>query len=122
VFENRVLMKIFGPKRDKVTGEWRRLHNEKLHDLYSSPNVMWVNKSRRIRWPGHVAQIGERRGGYSALVGKPLARPRHGWEDTIESDLQEIGWWDIDSIDVVQDGDRCQAVVNMIMELWVHKM
>jgi hypothetical protein len=76
---------------------------------------MWVNKSRRIRWS-------ERRGGYSCLVGNPLSRPRYRWKDTIEIDHQEMGWWGIDSIDLTQDGDRWQAVVNVIMKLWVSKM
>jgi hypothetical protein len=74
VFENKVLRRIFGPKRDEVTGEWRRLHNEELYALYSSPNIIRVGKSRRLRWEGHVAGIGERRGAYRALVGKPERR------------------------------------------------
>jgi hypothetical protein len=69
VFENRVLRRIFGPKRDEVTGEWKGLHNEELYALYSSPNIIWVIKSRRLRWAGHVARMGERRGAYRALVG-----------------------------------------------------
>jgi hypothetical protein len=82
VFENRVLRRIFGPKRDEVTGEWRKLHKEELHDLYTSPNIMWVIKPRRMRWVGHVACVGEERGMYRVLVGKPegkrpLGRPRH---------------------------------------------
>jgi hypothetical protein len=82
VFENRVLRRIFGPKRKEVTGEWRRLHNEELNDLYSSPNIIRVIKSRKIRWTGHVAHMGERRGAYRILVGRPegrrpLGRPRH---------------------------------------------
>jgi hypothetical protein len=81
VFENRVLRRIFGPKRDEVTGEWRRLHNKELYAVYSSPNIIRVIKSRRLRWPGHVARMGERRGAYRDLVGKPegsrpLGRPR----------------------------------------------
>jgi hypothetical protein len=71
VFENRVLRRIFRPKRDEVTGEWRRLHNEELNDLYSSPNIIWVIKSRRIRWARHVAHMGDRRGAYMVLVGRP---------------------------------------------------
>jgi len=70
VFENMVLRRIFGPRRDKVTGEWRRLHNEELNDLYSSPNIVWVIKSRRMRWARHVARMGEERGVYRVLVGK----------------------------------------------------
>jgi hypothetical protein len=82
VFENRMLRRIFGPKRDKITGEWRKLHNEELNDLYFSLNIVWVIKWRRMRWTGHVACIGERRGAYRVLVGKPeekrpLGRPRH---------------------------------------------
>jgi hypothetical protein len=95
VFENRVLRRIFGPKRDEATGEWRRLHNEKLNSLYSSPNIIRVNKSRRIRWAGHVAGIGEKNGAYRILVGRPegrrpLGRPTHRWEDNMKMDLQEV--------------------------------
>jgi hypothetical protein len=86
-----VLRRIFGPKRDEVTGEWRRLRNE-LNDLYSSPNM-----SGRKRWMGHVAHMGEGRDAYRILVGKPegrkpLGRPRHRWEDNVKMDLQEVGW------------------------------
>jgi len=82
VFENRVLRRIFGPKRDEVTGKWRKLHNEELNELYCSPNIVWVIKLRRMRWAGQVVHIGERRGIYRVLVGKPegkrpLGRPRH---------------------------------------------
>jgi hypothetical protein len=92
VFENRVLRRIFGPKRDEVTGEWRRLHNEEICALYSSRNIIWVMKSRRLRWAGHVARMEERRGAYRALVGKPegrrpLGRTRCRWEDNIKMDL-----------------------------------
>jgi hypothetical protein len=92
VFKNRVLRRIFGPKRDEVTGEWRRLHNKDCYALYSSPNIIWVIKSRRLRWAGHVACMGERRGAYRAFVGKPegrkpLERHRHKWEDNIKIDL-----------------------------------
>jgi hypothetical protein len=95
VFENRVLRRIFGPKRDEVTGEWRRLHNEELNVLYSSPNIIRVIKSRRMRWAGYVARMGEGRGAYRILVGRPegrrpLGRPRHRWEDNIKMDLQEV--------------------------------
>jgi len=83
---NRVLRRLFGPKRDEVTGEWRKLHNEELSDLYSSPSIVRVIKSRRMRWAGHVAFMGERRGAYRVLVGKtegkrPLGRPKRRWED-----------------------------------------
>jgi len=92
VFKNRVLRRIFGPKRDEVTGEWRKLHNEELNDLYSWPNIIQVIKSRRMRWSGHVARIGEIRGTCGVLVGKPegkrsLGRPRH-----IKMDLKKVGW------------------------------
>jgi hypothetical protein len=97
VFENKVLRRIFGPKRDEVTGEWRRLHNNELHALYSSPNIIRVIKSRRLRLAGHVARMGERRGAYRTLVGKPegtrpLGRSRRRWEDNIKIDLREVGW------------------------------
>jgi hypothetical protein len=96
VFENKVLRRIFGPKRDKVTGECRRLHNKELYALYSL-NIIRVVKSRRLRWAGHVARMGERRGAYRALVGKlegrrPLGRPRRRWEDNIKVDLREVAW------------------------------
>jgi hypothetical protein len=96
MFENRVLRRIFGPKRDEVTGEWIKLHNEELHNLYSSPNIMWVIKPRRMIWARHVAWMGEVRGVYRVVVGKPvgkrpLGRPRRRWEDNIRMDLQEVG-------------------------------
>jgi hypothetical protein len=97
VFENRVLRRIFGPKRDEATGEWRRIHNEEPNDLYSSPNIIRVIKSRRMRWAGHVACMGEKRGAYRILVDgaegrRPLGIPRHRWEDNIGMDLKEVGW------------------------------
>jgi hypothetical protein len=96
VFENRVLRRIFGPKRDEVTGEWRKLHNEELHNLYSYPVVIRQVKSRRMRWAGHVAHMGVERKVYRVLVGKPegkrpLGRPRRRWEDGLRMDLREIG-------------------------------
>jgi hypothetical protein len=101
VFENRVLRRLFGTKRDKVRGEWRKLHNEGLHDLYSSPNIMRVIKSRIMRWAGHVVWMAERRGMYRFLVGKlegkrPLGRPRHRWKNNIKMDLQELECWGMD--------------------------
>ena len=101
MFENRVLRRIFGTKRDKVTEEWRKLHNEGLNDLYSSPSIVRVIKSRRIRWAGHVARMGEGRGVYRVLLGKPegerpLGRPRHRWEDNITMGLQAVGCGDMD--------------------------
>jgi len=96
VFENRVLRRIFGPKWDEVTGKWRKLHNEMFNDLYSSPNTVRVIKSRRMRWAGHLARMGEEISVYRLLVGKPegkkpLGRPRCRWEDNIKMDLQEVG-------------------------------
>jgi hypothetical protein len=124
VFENRVLRMIFGPKRDGVTGEWRRLHNEELNDLYSPPNIIPVIKSRRVRWAGHVARMGEGRGAYRILVGRPegrrqLGRTRCKWEENIKMDFQEVGWGDMDWIDLAQDRDRWRAVVSAVMNLCV---
>jgi len=89
-------VRVFGPKRDDVTGEWRKLHNENLGDLYSLPSIVRVVKSRRMRWAGHVARMGEGSGVHRVLVGKPegkrpLGRPRHRWENNIKIDLQEVG-------------------------------
>jgi hypothetical protein len=97
VFENRVLRRIFGPKRDEVTGGWRKLHNEELRDLYSSPSIIRMIKSRRMRCAGHVARMGEKRNAYRLLLGKPegkrpLGRPRRRWVDNIRMDLGEVGW------------------------------
>jgi hypothetical protein len=127
VFQNRVLRRIFGPKKDKVTGEWRRLRNEELYDLYSSPNIIWVTKSRRMRWAGHVAHKEGRRCAYRVLLwtpeGKrPLGRSRHRWEDNIKMDLHEVGWGGMDWTDLAQDRDRWQVLVNAVMNLQVHKM
>jgi hypothetical protein len=104
VFENRVLRRLFGPKRDEVTGGWRKPHNKELHDLYSSPSIVRMVKLRRMRWAGHVAQM-ERR----ILVGKPegkkpLGRPRRRWVDTITMDLGETGWGGVDWIGLAQVG------------------
>jgi hypothetical protein len=127
VFENRVLRGIFGPKRDEVTGEWRRLHNEELYDKYSSQNIIRVIKSRRMRWAGHVALMGEGRGAYRILVGRPegrrpLGRPKRTWEDIIKMGLQEVGWGGMDWIDMAQDRDRWRALVNAVMTFGFHKM
>jgi hypothetical protein len=101
VFENRVLRRIFGPKRDEVTRGWRKLQNKELHGLYSSPSIVRVIKARRMRWAGHVVRMGEVRGAYNILVGRPegrrpLGRPRRRWEDSIKMDLGEIGFGDVD--------------------------
>jgi hypothetical protein len=110
VFENGALRRIFGPKREKVVEEWRKLHNKELDAFYSLPNVVQVIKSRKIRWAGHVVRMWERRGVYRVLVGKPegkiqLGRPRRRWEDNIRIDLQELGWGGMDWIDLAQDRD-----------------
>ena len=114
VFENRVLRRIFGPKRDEVTGEWRTLHNEELNDLYCSSNIVRVIKSSRMKWAGHVARMGKRRGVYRVLVGKPegkraLERPTRRSEDNNNKmDLQEEGCGSMDWIELVRigTGDR----------------
>jgi hypothetical protein len=117
-------MRMFGPKRDEVTGEWRKLHHEELNDLYCLPNIIWVIRLRGMRCAGRVACMGERRGVYRDLVGKPegkrtLGRPRHRWEDNIKMDLQEVGGGGVDWIDLAQDKDRWQALVNAVMNLQV---
>jgi hypothetical protein len=124
VFENRVLRRIFGSKKDEVTGEWRKLQNGELHNLYSSPDIIRQIKSRRMRWVGHVAHMGEGRNVYRVLVGKPqgkrpLERPRCRWEDGIKMDLREIGWGGVEWIHLAQDRYRWRAVVNAVMNLWV---
>jgi hypothetical protein len=95
VFEKRALGRIFGPKRDKVTGEWRKLHNEELHNLHSSPNIIRQIKPRRMKLAEHVARMGEDRKMYKVFVEKPEGkRPRSKWDDGIRTDLREIGWGD----------------------------
>jgi hypothetical protein len=124
LFENRVLKRIFGLKRDEVTGEWRNLHNEELHNLYSTPEIIRQVKSRRMRWAKYVAHMGEERKVYKVLVGKPegkrpLGRPRRRWEDGNRMDLREIGLGAVDWIRLAQDRDRCRAVVSAVMNLRV---
>jgi hypothetical protein len=118
-----VLRRIYGPGRDGMTGELRKLHNEELHDLYSSPSIRII-KARRMRWAGHVARMGEKRNAYRLLVGKPegrmpLGRPRRRWLDNIRMDLVEVGWGDVDWIRLAQDRDRWRALVNAVLNLRV---
>jgi len=122
LFENRVLRRIFGPKKYKVTGEWRQLHNEELNDLYSSPSIVWVTKLRRMRWARHVAHMGEIRVlgfGVEPEGKRRLGRPRLRREDNIKMDFQEVGCGSMDWIDLVQDRDRWRALVKVVMHLWV---
>ena len=124
MFEDRVLRRIFGPNRDELTGEWRRLHNEELNDLFSSPNIVQAIKSRKMGWAVHVAHMGERIVVYRVLVGKPedkrrLERPRHRWEDHIKMALQEVGCEGMDWIDLAQDRNRWRALVDVVMNLRV---
>jgi hypothetical protein len=119
VFENRVLRKIFGPKREE-DGSWRKLHNDELHSLYSSLNIVRVSKSRTMRWAGHVARMGDERGVYRVLVGRPkgkrpLGRPRRRWEDNIKLDLGEIRIDGANWIRMAQDRVQWQAFVNTVM-------
>jgi hypothetical protein len=124
VFENRVLRRTFGPKRDEVTGEWRKLHNEEIHDLYSSPSIIRVVKSRRMRWAGHVPGMGGKRNAYRLLVGKPegkrpLGRPRGRWVDNIRMDIVEVERGDVDWIGLAQDRDRWRVLMNSVLNLRV---
>jgi hypothetical protein len=124
VSENKVLRRIFGTKRDEVTGYWRKLHKEELNDLYSSPNMVRVVKSRILRRVEHVGRMGERRGVYRVLVGKPegkrpLGRPGCIWEDNIKRDLQKVGCGGMDWIELAQDRDRWRAVVDAVTKIRV---
>ena len=115
---------IFGPKRDEVTGDWRKLHNEELNDLYVSPNIFRVIISRRMRWTGHVARLRERRGVYRVLVGKPeVKRPsgrfRFRWEDNVKIDLWGMRCVGMEWIELAEDRDRWRAPVNAVMKLRV---
>jgi hypothetical protein len=124
VFENGVLRRVFGPKWDEVTGEWRKLHNEELNDLYSLPSIVRGVTSRRMRWAGNVARMGEGRGVHRGWVGRPegttpLGRPRRRWEDNIKRNLEEVegdcGNW----MELAQDRDRWRALVSMVMNFRV---
>ena len=119
-----MLRRIFGLRRDEVTEEWRRLHNEELNDLYSSPNFVRVIKLRRMRWAGHVARMGEERGLYRLLLGKPggrkpLRKPGLRWVDNIRADLQEVGCGYMNWIGLAQGRDRWRTLVSAVMYLRV---
>jgi hypothetical protein len=123
VFENRVLRRMFGSKRDEVMGEWRKLHNEELHNLYSSPSINRIIKSRRMSSAGHVVRMREKRNVYRLLVGKsegkrPLGRPRRRWMDNIKTDLLEIGLSVVDWIGLAQDRYGWRDLVNAVMNFW----
>jgi hypothetical protein len=124
VFENRVLRRIFRPKREEVVRGWRGLHNEELCNLYTSPNIIRVIKSRRMRWAEHVAHMGKIKNVYYILVGKPewktpFRSPKHSYEDNIRMDLRETRWEDVDWMNVTQDRDLWWVPVNMVMNLRV---
>ena len=119
-----MLRRVFGPKKNEVTGEWRKLHNEELSDLYSLPNIVRVVKSRRMKWAGHVACMGEGRGVHRVLVGKPegkrpLGRPRPRWEVNIKMDLQDVGGSCGDWMELAQDRERWRALVGTVRNLRV---
>jgi hypothetical protein len=119
-----MLRRIFGPRTDEVTGEWRKLHNEELHDLYSSPCIIRIMKSRMMRCVEHVARMEVKRNAYRLLLGKPegkrpLGRRRRRWLDNIRMDLVEVGWGDVDWIGLAQDRDRWRALVNSVLTLRV---
>jgi hypothetical protein len=124
VSEKRVLRKVFGTKRDEVTGEWRKLCKEELNDLYSLPNIVRVVKSRRMRWAGHVARMKEDRGVHRELLGKPegkrpLGRPSRRWEDNIKVYLQEVGGARGDWMELAQDRERWRALVGTVSDFRV---
>jgi hypothetical protein len=127
VFENRVLRRIFGPKRDEERGGWRKLHNEELRNFSSSPSIIRIIKSRRMRWAGHVARRGKKKkkkNAYRILVGKPegkrpLGRQRRRRVDNIKMDLREKGWDGVDWIDRAQDRGQWRALVNTVLNLRV---
>jgi hypothetical protein len=123
VFENWMLGRIFGSKSDEVTGEWRKLHNGELHNLYSSPDIIRQIRSRRMRWAGHVARMGERKNLYRVLVGKPegkrsLGGPRRRWENGMKMHLRQI-IWGVEWIHLAENRDRWQVIENEVMNLRV---
>jgi hypothetical protein len=128
VFENRVLRRIFGPKVDEIIAYWRKLHNEELHNLYSSPDVIRMITSRRMRWESHIARMGKKRNAYRILVGKPEGKrpqgsPTHKWENNIKIGFRKVGWGGMDWIDLAQDRGQWRALMNTIMNYFgFHKM
>jgi hypothetical protein len=117
VFENRVLRRILVPKRGGMTGGWRKLHKEELHNFYFSPRIIRIIKSRRMKWAGHVARMGQKRDVYRLLIGKPegkrpLGRPKRRWIDNNKMDLLEIGLSVVNWIGLAQDRYRWRALVN----------
>jgi hypothetical protein len=124
VFENRVLRRIFGPRRDEVTGGWRKLHNEKLHNLDFSSSVTRMSESRRMKWAGHVARMEEKRNACKRLVGKPegkrpLRRPRRRWVDNIKTDLRELGCGGMNWINLAHDRDQWIVILNTVINLQI---
>ena len=124
MFENKVLRKIFGAKKDKITGEWRKLRNSELYALYPSPNTIRSLKSRRLRWAGHVASMEESRNAYRVIVGKsegkrPLGRPRRRLEDNIKMHLRVVDCNPGEWIDLAEDRDQWRAYVRAVMNLRV---
>jgi hypothetical protein len=123
IVENRVLRRIFGPKREE-DGSWRKLHNDELYNTYSSPTIVRVIKSRKMRWAEHVARMGEGKGAYRVLVGwpegkRPLGRPRRRWEDNIKMDLTEMRIDGVNWIRLAQDRVQWRAFVSTVMNLQV---
>jgi hypothetical protein len=122
MFENSVLRKIFGLKRDEMTGSWRKPPKEELHNLFSLSSIIRMIKSRRLRWAGHVRQMGMERNAYRIVMQKPegrrpLGRPRHRWVDSIKLDLTKIGWGNMDWIDLAHDRGQWRPFVNTVMNL-----
>jgi hypothetical protein len=124
VFVNRVERRVFEPKRDDVIGEWRKMHNKELNDLYSLPHIVRVVKSIRTRWAGYVMHMGVDRVVHRVLMEKPegkrpLGRPRHRWEDNIKMDVQDVVWGHGDGMELPQDRDRWQPIVGKVWDFRV---